>query len=363
MKTHPPKHDEFEISVFGSGIGESIVIHLGNSKWAIIDSCRNGTTRRPIALEYLESLGVDVRDQVELVVVTHWHDDHIRGISEIVREAKNSEMVFSAALKSNEFSKLLAAHEKTKLIEDTSGVSEMYESLDANSAKNGFFGPHHWAAEGMQLLKPNPHQPTHIVAVSPSALTITNAAVSLGHLLPTMNAPFKRIQNPSPNSLSIALQVQFGSLVCLLGGDLENSNCDHTGWNAVVHSKVINDRKANFYKVAHHGSEGADHEEIWVKLIEPKPITIVTPYARGRKKLPAETDITRLKAKSDLLYLTAPSNLSRPKKRRSVEKTIREVALSRRAIPNVPGHVRMRYVEGTSEPVMEVFEGAQLITG
>lgn len=363
MKTIPPKPNEFEISVFGPGIGESIVVHLGNSKWAIIDSCQNRATRQPIALEYLNSLNVNVCEDVSHVIVTHWHDDHIRGISEIVQAARNSKIVFSAALKSREFSSLLAVHKETMLIETTSGVAEMHDALENNLHNSGAYGPHSWASEGMVLHQSASPEPTKIIAVSPSANTITQAAVRIGHLIPNENDPFGRVKDLSPNSLSIALQVQFGTLTCLLGGDLEKSPSGLSGWNAVVKSSVISDSKAGFYKVAHHGSEGADQNEIWSQLLDDQPAAVVTPYARGSKKLPSSEDIERLQSKTAALYCTAPPNLMRPARRRSVEKTIREVVKSRRAIPNRPGHVRMRYTESDGNLKFETFDRAVHLTG
>lgn len=65
----PPRPDELELSLFGSGIGESLAIHLGNGEWAIVDSCL-GDRRRAVALSYLESLAIDIATQVKLVVIT-----------------------------------------------------------------------------------------------------------------------------------------------------------------------------------------------------------------------------------------------------------------------------------------------------
>jgi len=35
----PPEADVVEVSIFGPGKGESVLIHLGNGKWIMIDSC------------------------------------------------------------------------------------------------------------------------------------------------------------------------------------------------------------------------------------------------------------------------------------------------------------------------------------
>ena len=93
----PPAPHHLEISVFGPGIGECVVVHLGDSDWVVVDSCIDRQSGRPVALEYLRSLGVDVASQIKLVIATHWHDDHIRGIAEILHAAESAKFVNSAA--------------------------------------------------------------------------------------------------------------------------------------------------------------------------------------------------------------------------------------------------------------------------
>ena len=79
-----PNSDEIEITVFGPGYGECIVIHIGSNKWIIIDSCLDDDGE-PAALSYLKSLDVQVHKDVVSVMVTHWHDDHIKGLSRIIK--------------------------------------------------------------------------------------------------------------------------------------------------------------------------------------------------------------------------------------------------------------------------------------
>lgn len=54
----PPRHDETEISLFGPGVGECIVAHVGANQWIVIDSCLDPATREPAALGYLKLIGV-----------------------------------------------------------------------------------------------------------------------------------------------------------------------------------------------------------------------------------------------------------------------------------------------------------------
>jgi hypothetical protein len=43
-----PRIGECELSLFGSGVGECIVIHLGNGDWVIVDSCFGGSGERQL---------------------------------------------------------------------------------------------------------------------------------------------------------------------------------------------------------------------------------------------------------------------------------------------------------------------------
>jgi hypothetical protein len=60
----PPEIDELEVSLFGPGFGESIVLHLGDGKWIIVDSCLRPGYELPAPLTYLIQLGIDVDYEV-----------------------------------------------------------------------------------------------------------------------------------------------------------------------------------------------------------------------------------------------------------------------------------------------------------
>ena len=100
-KSLPPKTDEIEVSIFGPGFGESLVVHLGNNEWLIVDSCRDlGGGGENLPVQYLESMGVDLATAVKLVVLTHWHDDHIRGVGEVLTKCGTAKVAMTSALSS-----------------------------------------------------------------------------------------------------------------------------------------------------------------------------------------------------------------------------------------------------------------------
>ena len=86
-----PVADEFLITVLGGASeGESIVVHLGDNHWMIIDSCKVGDDVLP--LKYLVDIGVSC-DLVEYVVCTHWHADHVKGLGMILDKCENAKFV------------------------------------------------------------------------------------------------------------------------------------------------------------------------------------------------------------------------------------------------------------------------------
>ena len=65
-----PRPDEIEVSLLGPGYGESVVVHLGDGEWMVVDSC-TGRDGEPAALKYLDRIGVDPGSAVRMIVATH----------------------------------------------------------------------------------------------------------------------------------------------------------------------------------------------------------------------------------------------------------------------------------------------------
>src|SRR5579883_1571913 len=85
-----PRTTELEISLFGPGIGEFVVVHLGGNDWMAVDSCLDSGTRKPAALEYLRLLEVPIETNLRTIVLTHWHRDHFQGVSTLLRVAETA---------------------------------------------------------------------------------------------------------------------------------------------------------------------------------------------------------------------------------------------------------------------------------
>lgn len=119
--------DEFEVSLFGPGYGESALIHLGANEWVVVDSCSNNQSGVTAPLDYLRRIGVDPARAVRVIVATHWHDDHVRGLSNVVRSCVDAHFVCASALTEREFVTMVTRYEAGSATPVGSGVREMYQ--------------------------------------------------------------------------------------------------------------------------------------------------------------------------------------------------------------------------------------------
>lgn len=360
-----PNHTTLEVSVFGPGYGESVVIHLGNGEWVVVDSCLNDSRNDPVSIDYLEKIGVDVSNQVKLVVATHWHADHIRGLAKLFHSAKKAKFACSQALRNPEFTNLLAACDRVQLVHRDSSGKEFSEiireiNLRKERGKRTAAGPDFWMVEGLPLIPPDPGKRAGITAVSPSSQTVTDAKVHFSKLMPNHGDQIKRFGKSSPNDFSAAMLVHHGETSVLLGADLETGDDELRGWNAVLASENIPSVRSMAFKVAHHGSENGDHDGIWSDLLSPDPFAFVTPFAKGPKPLPTEVDIERLKNRARRICCTAWPPTEKPKSRsKAVQRTIKEMTTFHTSVRRRVGQIRFRVeLSGNGELAIEHFNGA-----
>ncbi len=330
----------------------------------VVDSCINAKKTTSIAMEYLEAMGVEIQRQVKLVVVTHWHDDHIRGIAQLVRRADRARFACSAALNCREFFTIFAADRNIQCVEHTSGTAEFADIMDifeARSTKENATPVIQWAQDGCRLYH---GQTVEVWALSPSGRTITEAMQNIGAAIPTVGNPKRRFTVQNPNELAVALLVKTPAVNLLLGADLEEGRDAQRGWQAVLASNLRPQEPAQVFKVAHHGSENADMDGIWNNLLTEEPIACLTPYVRGPKPLPAEEDIARIKKKTSRLYTTFwPIKKSPAKRNPAVERTVREITSNHNATRKEPGHIRVRVpiAGNTAGTAIQLFNGAKRI--
>ena len=364
--TDPPTRDELEVSLFGPGVGESVVAHLGAGDWLVVDSCVDRPSREPVALRYLKRLGVDPARVIKLIVVTHWHDDHMRGISEVLRVAGASQFACSAALRRLELFTLVGSRERAMTM--SSGIDEFAEVLEIlvarapEGARAEGIGPQ-WAAANQRLFQraaSGTAPRAEVFALSPSPASQTLGFSEIVEQQPPLGSQKRRLVTLTPNRASVVLHIAVDDMCAILGADLENSEDPTVGWQAIITSDSRPQARSVVFKVAHHGSPNADHPDVWPSLLTDRPISIVTPYSRLAQPLPTPDDLDRLKARSQGVYCTALTGGARlPRRDPAVEKTLREMAKARKVLDGRMGHVRVRLKSGDAAgPRVDLFNGA-----
>lgn len=339
--------------MFGPGVGECIVAHLGNNQWIIVDSCLEYPTRRPSPLLYLESLGIKASEAVKLFVITHWHSDHIQGASEVAAQCKNATICFSEVFLKEDFLALVAAYsglEDPVLVDrETSGTKEIasviqlikkrYEKFKESSSSNE---PLDTASANQVLFRALSNE---IWALSPSSKSVIEGWNEIATLLEALPTEKVRRVIPAPhknhNSVALLLKME-GIFDVLLGSDLEETRDLFTGWSAIVNSKKRPDSKAKIFKIPHHGSQNGHNHEVWKQMVSTNPIGVMTTKLGGQSSLPKDRDIKRLKEYTDFLCCAVEPKPKRQKRERLVEKSMKGVVKRRTPLNGEMGQIQIR---------------------
>ena len=356
----PPSENDFELSVIGPGRGECIVVHLGNNNWCVVDSCLSSGSTMAAATEYLSAFGKDALEGVRLLVATHWHDDHIRGMSSALQSFNNATFCCSVALQPTQFFELVELTADS--VQRDSGLEEfknVYTTLldRAEQKRKKILVAPRYAIANRSLLtlsREDGREDVSVTALSPSDGTFQKSLEWIADLMPQAGQTQRRIPNVTPNTTSIVLWIRAGRHSVLLGADLEHSSQVSEGWFAVLTAHNQHGR-AGVFKIPHHGSPNADCPEVWAEMLQENPIAIVTPF--GPSGLPRDLDLHRMLERTSNLYCTSVGKEKPPRRDAAVEKQLRNI--ERFAINDRLGHVRIRIPLVAEGPaLLELFNGA-----
>lgn len=228
-----PAKDTLEVSLFGTGVGEAIAVHVGDGEWILVDSCKSKGCSEPLSLAYLKSIGVDPSTQVKRIVATHWHDDHVKGLAELVEKCQSASLVFSQALESDEFLKMVGSFKNASpgFDKEKSGVVEMGNCLQVllkrrKESAETYQPPVRTQADHRIFRRDD----CEIVSLSPSPEAVQEATQEIANLWrsleeeasgaisprPTRSA----IPSPKRNINAVVLWVKWGDRKILLGSVL-----------------------------------------------------------------------------------------------------------------------------------------------
>lgn len=352
----PPCKTEVEVSVFGRGFGEAIVLHLGDDRWMLVDSLKEAD-EQPVSLRYLNELGVDPAIAVELIVATHWHDDHVEGISEVYEACPHARMAFPQAMTSSEMHSFRSAARRYSSSSISSGVDELQAVAQTQQLQSRW--PFRVAKLNSRLLSHPVGLLSHgcaidVEALSPSdrdSVEFINTIVSETE----RKRPGRWAMPFDENDVSVALWVSVGDFRVLLGADLTTYADQNRGWGAIFSSPVRLTGRADIFKIPHHGSKNAHCDAVWSDLVvaSRSPWAALTTWNRGRK-LPSPSDVNRLMSCPAKVHITSGLGRRLRQRPKMVENKIRERGVRLTAAGPRAGHIRYRLDLAARDPLWRV---------
>lgn len=289
------------------------MVHLGEGEWIVVDSCREAKSRRPYALVYLESIGVDPSTQVKHVISTHYHDDHVGGLSELFGACKAATYTCSLALRSEDWETLAELY-RGYINPAGTGIDEyalVLKEIEARLPAGAIATPN-YCMTGVPIFTRGGALPAVLRCLAPSHAAIGVMQTKIREeLLPKQSRRRRRVPQLDSNDGSVVLSVQVGVVKVLLGGDLEDHGTPGLGWQVLLDEHSIPHPGFAGFKVPHHGSANGHHPLQWSGLMKQDSWAALTPYNRGKKKLPQKSDCSRILGLTSEAYITAPHTLPR----------------------------------------------------
>lgn len=268
-----------ELHVLNAGYGESIVLHLPNDEWGVVD-CYAASVRDPntnAAIQFLKQRNVT---RLEFLCLTHPHDDHYRGMSQFFDLFAIKYFWQFGGMSFEGLQNLVIHMEADALVTgDTVGreaANDFQLTLQRvkELRKAGSLAAKHMS--DIKPLYPEPfstESPLRIFSIAPS----TDQVLAFQDGLKACFTREGRLRSARPNldanMISAALLVQFGSTSIILGGDVEKK-----GWDDTVRQLGKEGLAAHAIKVSHHGSSTGQTEGLWAAFAGGgKPFAIITP--------------------------------------------------------------------------------------
>lgn len=299
-----------KLVLFGRGIGESILCNYESDEWIIVDSCygKFEDELKPAALEYLEDNGIPF-EKVKLIVISHFHDDHIRGMLDVVKACTSARIFVPEALSSKEFLTYITSIVDVNVATaPQQGVSEIF-NIFTEAQKTGR-GVERTRADISLYF--NQKTLTRVSALSPSNLECDETLTFFLNKIQTLSKS-SSLELPADtkdrkhNHHCVTLCISSNSETdILLGADLEIDRNVKKGWAALTETQHAPRNTASVFKIAHHGSINGHCPTSWAKLsvLNRKPIGILTPFSR--QSLPRADQIKVLQQATSELYSTSP---------------------------------------------------------
>lgn len=287
------KESYLTIHVINSGIGESIIIQFPNSRWGVVD-CYTHSLLNPTENPTLQFLIHNNVKELEFLCLTHPHDDHYRGMSQLLEHYEGSIKEFWRFGGINEI-ELLSYLEvnatENKDEELTSSTKDLHKTFKKVNAikKKGKLSIQS-INDFKRLYSDNVEQDIlEIFSLGPSSNLVHDYQSTLKSCFSNEGTIDISRKGRNHNMVSVVLLIKYGDTKVLLGADAEKKS-----WNYILQDKLrTEDISSHAIKMSHHGSTNSIINGLWEKLSKDnKPYVIITPYVR--KSLPQEEAINHV---------------------------------------------------------------------
>src|ERR1043166_4478196 len=281
-RARPPKPTgELQVHVLdvGPGEGDSILLISPTGKSVLIDAGDAGKGK--VILDALKRYKIE---QLDYLVATHPHPDHIGGADEVINGIKVATVIDNGVdlstpapsptpLKKGAKPAPTPRHAKPSRIKSINSFFDEYkEAVDKSGAQ------HEKAEAGKKY------------DLGGGAILTTLAPTE-----PFFTKDQMKAGGNDTNANSIVLRLDYGDFSMLFMGDAEDQT------EARLLAKDLN-LKANVIKVAHHGSKYATSEN-FLKRVQPEN-AIISDGEWNRYGHPAQSVLDRLKALNAKVYRT-----------------------------------------------------------
>jgi beta-lactamase superfamily II metal-dependent hydrolase len=273
------------VHVINGGEGESIVLELPGGKWGVVDCFTldvDDDSKNP-TLEFLRRRQVD---SLEFVCLTHPHDDHYRGLRQLLEALPTrSFWRFGAHGPADlQVTLLLRWQAETAADKEANDTANEYirllqtvKILRSSRSKSRLLVKH---ASGIASLYPFPfveeNADVRITSIAPSGNMVAAYQDSLGDCIDENNCVKSTLPRQAHNQVSMALLVEYGDARIILGGDVESK-----GWQEAMAEVGYSRLAAHAVKVSHHGSANGYAVGLWQSFARlGKPVAVVAPFRR-----------------------------------------------------------------------------------
>lgn len=287
-----------EILVFGCGYGESILIKSDSGKFIVVDSFLNYETGNPIVIDYLNNIGEPL-DSIKCVIVTHFHDDHIQGITKILEESNGASLVVNPIIFRSK--KILNYIAKTRTIcgnqnRTTKEINKLITFVENNEVNFVY------ALSNRIIFSDENSEMFTLEALSPHDESLDKYILQID----SGNWDVAKDLSYLENLMSVVLLVNTNNSTILLGGDCVKKEKSSEGWETICDEYLKRTKayrfKADTFKIPHHGSETGQCELVWKTMLGTNPLAVLTTFNKGRK-VPNESEIKWILDRTNELYI------------------------------------------------------------